>query len=116
MLPRWPQRTLWKLAVSCPHELLDAIGARKQAPYANSSSSALASFRSSVLKPFNKPAIDRSEQIAGLLRLALVAPEARHARGGAEFQRFCALFAGRSHSLLEASLCCLRMILVLQEQ
>jgi len=52
---------------------------------ANSSRSALASFRSRVSKPLGKPPIDRSEQFARLLRLALVAPEPREAHRGAEF-------------------------------
>ena len=54
----------------------------------SSSSSALASFRSSVLEAFRKPAVNRSKQFASLLRLALVTPEAGEAYGGAEFQDF----------------------------
>src|SRR6476660_3005237 len=38
-----------------------------------------------------EPAVDRSEQIAGLITLALIAPEPRHAHGGAEFIGFCLL-------------------------
>jgi len=37
------------------------------------------------VKPFSKPAVHRSEKLASLLPLALVAPEARHANCGAEF-------------------------------
>ena len=43
------------------------------------------------VEPFGEPAVDRSEQFAGLLRLALVTPEARHAHRGAEFPGLCFL-------------------------
>jgi hypothetical protein len=37
------------------------------------------------IKPFSKPAVDRSEKLACLITFALIAPEARHAHGGAQF-------------------------------
>ena len=37
------------------------------------------------VKAFGKPAIDWSEKVAGLLPLALIAPEPRHARRRARF-------------------------------
>ena len=43
------------------------------------------------VEPFREPAVDRSKQFARLLRLALVAPEAREAHGCAEFPGFCLL-------------------------
>jgi hypothetical protein len=52
---------------------------------ANSSSNAFASFKSRVSNPFGEPAVDRSEKLASLIPLALVAPEPRHAHRGAEF-------------------------------
>ena len=45
------------------------------------------------IEAFGKPAVDRSEQIAGLIPLTLVAPEPRHAHCGARFPRFCLLRA-----------------------
>jgi hypothetical protein len=35
------------------------------------------------VKPFTEPAVDRSEQTAGFIPLALIAPEPRHAHRGA---------------------------------
>ena len=43
------------------------------------------------VEPFREPAVDRSKQFARLLRLTLVAPEAREAHGCAEFPGFCLL-------------------------
>jgi hypothetical protein len=45
------------------------------------------------IEPFGKPAVDRSEQFASLLRLALGAPEPSHAHRGAEFPGFSLLLA-----------------------
>ena len=42
-------------------------------------------FQIARIKPFSEPAVDRSEQVAGLITLALIAPEPRHAYRGAEF-------------------------------
>ena len=38
------------------------------------------------VKPFGEPAVDRSEQIAGLIPLALVAPEPGETGGGAQLE------------------------------
>ena len=46
------------------------------------------------VEPFGEPAVHRSEQFASLLRLALVAPEACEAHGGAEFPGRSLLLAG----------------------
>ena len=43
------------------------------------------------VEPFGEPAVDRSEQFARLLRLALVAPEAGEAGGSAKFEQERAL-------------------------
>ena len=45
------------------------------------------------VKPFSKPPVNRSKQFARLLQLALVAPEACEAHGGAEFPGFGLLLA-----------------------
>jgi hypothetical protein len=42
-------------------------------------------FQIECIVAFGEPAVDRSEQITGLLPLALIAPEPRKARCGAEF-------------------------------
>jgi hypothetical protein len=50
------------------------------------------------IKALGKPAVDRSEKLASLLRLALVAPEPRHAHCGAEFSARatrCSAFSDR---------------------
>ena len=75
-----------------------AACARPASQAANSASNALASIRSRSL---GKPAVDRSEKIASLLRLALVTPEPRHAGGGAEFPGFCLLRASDRERPLE---------------
>ena len=43
------------------------------------------------IKPLSEPTVHRSQQFAGLLLLALVAPEACEAHGGAEFPGLCLL-------------------------
>ena len=48
-------------------------------------------FQIERVEAFGEPAVDRSEQFAGLLRLPLIAPEPRHAHRGAQFPRFCLL-------------------------
>jgi hypothetical protein len=45
------------------------------------------------IEPFGEPAVDRSEQFASLLHLALVAPEACEAGGGTQLERLCALLS-----------------------
>ncbi len=54
----------------------------------------------SRIEPLREPPIDRSEQFAGLLRLALRAPETREAHCGAEFPGFCLLFASNGQGAL----------------
>ena len=66
---------------------------------ASSSSNAFASFRSRVSKPSVN--IHRSEKIASLLPLALIAPEPRHAHCGAEFPGFCLLLTCDPERALE---------------
>ena len=43
------------------------------------------------VEAFGEPAVDRSEKIAGLIPLALIAPEPRHAHRGAQFPGLCLL-------------------------
>jgi hypothetical protein len=50
-------------------------------------------FQITRVEPFRKPPVNRSQQFASLLRLALVTPEAREAHGGAEFPGFGLLLA-----------------------
>jgi hypothetical protein len=53
------------------------------------------------VEPLGKPPVDRSEQFASLLRLALVAPEPRKARSSAEFPGLCLLLPGDLQALDE---------------
>ena len=53
------------------------------------------------VEPFSEPPVNRSQQFARLLHLALVAPEAREAHGGAEFPGFGLLLAGDGERALE---------------
>jgi hypothetical protein len=69
---------------------------------ANSSNNSFASFNSRV-EAFGEPAVDRSQQFASLLHLALVAPEACEAHGGAEFPGLCLLRARYREGTLEIS-------------
>jgi hypothetical protein len=57
------------------------------------------------VKPLRKPAINRRQQFARLLPLALVAPEAREAHCGAEFLRFGILLARHGECAIEIVLC-----------
>ena len=43
------------------------------------------------IKPFGEPAVDRSEKFAGLIPLALIAPEPRHAHRRAQLPGLCLL-------------------------
>jgi hypothetical protein len=43
-------------------------------------------FQIARVKPFREPAVYRSEEIVGLIPLALIAPEPRHAHCGAQFK------------------------------
>src|SRR4029077_21187483 len=51
-------------------------------------------FQIARVKPFREPAVDRSEKLASLIALALIAPEAREAGGGAKLQGSRRLLAG----------------------
>jgi hypothetical protein len=53
------------------------------------------------VEPFREPAVNRSEQFARLLHLALVAPEACEAHGGAEFPGFGVLLARHRECAVE---------------
>ena len=59
------------------------------------SSSRLRLLQIARVKPFSEPAVDRSQQFASLLRLALVTPEAREAHCGAQFPGLGLLFTTR---------------------
>jgi hypothetical protein len=61
-------------------------------------------FQIERVEAFGKPAVNRSEQFARLLHLALVAPEACEAHGGAEFLGFGLLLAGDGERALETRL------------
>ena len=56
------------------------------------------------IEAFGEPAVDRSEKIAGLYALALVAPEPRHARCRAEFEQPRLLAARNLNRLPEGGL------------
>ena len=56
------------------------------------------------IKPFCKPAIDRSEKLASLIPLALVAPEPRHAHCGAQFPGLGLLALRNAQRRLEGAL------------
>ena len=43
------------------------------------------------IEPLGEPAVNRSEKLARLVPLALIAPEPRHAHRRAEFPGFCLL-------------------------
>jgi TolB-like protein/class 3 adenylate cyclase/Flp pilus assembly protein TadD len=53
------------------------------------------------IEPFGEPAVDRSEKLASLIPFALIAPEPRHAHGGAEFPGFCLLLPRHRERTLE---------------
>ena len=61
-------------------------------------------FQIARVEPLRKPPVNRSEQFARLLHLALVTPEACEAHGGAEFPGFCLLLTGDSEGVLEIRL------------
>ena len=56
------------------------------------------------VEAFREPPVNRSKQFARLLHLALVAPEACEAHGGAEFPGFCLLLARDRERALEIGL------------
>jgi hypothetical protein len=43
------------------------------------------------VQPFGEPAVDRRKQVAGFGALALIAPQADEAGGGAQLEELCAL-------------------------
>ena len=53
------------------------------------------------VEPFSKPSVNRSQQFARLLHLALVTPEAREAHCGAEFPGFGLLLARDGERTIE---------------
>ena len=53
------------------------------------------------IKPFREPPVHGSQQVARLLHLALVAPEARELHGGAEFPRLGLLLTRDGEGALE---------------
>src|ERR1019366_3268771 len=53
------------------------------------------------VKTFGEPAVDRSEKIAGLIPLALTAPQPRHAHRRAQFPGFCLLLTRDRQRALE---------------
>ena len=55
------------------------------------------------VEAFSEPSVDRSEQFASLLRLPLIAPEPRHARGSAKFPGFSLLLTCNRERTLEIS-------------
>ena len=61
-------------------------------------------FQIARVKPFSEPAVDRSEKLASLIPLALIAPEPRHAHCGAEFPGFGLLLTRDCERALEISL------------
>ena len=56
------------------------------------------------VKAFGEPAKDRSEKLARLIPLALIAPEPRHAHSSAQFPGLCLLRACNSEGALEIRL------------
>jgi hypothetical protein len=95
--------------IAKPPELLTSVGPAKASPTnrrwcAKSERSAMSSgklveqrlclLQIARVKSLGEPAVDRSEKLARLIPLALIAPEARHAHRGAEFPGFGVLRAG----------------------
>jgi hypothetical protein len=62
-------------------------------------------FQIARVEPFREPPVNRSQQFARVLHLALRAPEACEAYGGAEFPGFGLLVAGDRQCALETCLC-----------
>jgi hypothetical protein len=72
---------------------------------ASSLSSVFASFRFARVEPFSEPHVDWGEQFPSLLRLALVAPETRHAHGRTQLPGFCLLRTRNRECALEIRFC-----------
>ena len=61
------------------------------------------------VEAFREPAVDRSEQFARLLPLALVAPEPRHAHRRAQLPGFCLLLTRDSKCAIKILFCFFRI-------
>ena len=86
----------WRFCV-----VLEEVVAKFVCQPCNSPSSAFAFFRSSVSKTLGEPAVDRGEKVAGLVPLALIAPEPRHAHRRAKLPGFGLLLARNSERAFE---------------
>jgi hypothetical protein len=64
----------------------------------------------SGVKALGEPAVDRGEQRVGLSPLALLLPQARQAHGRPQLQGLCVLAASNRQGLVQARLCCRRMV------
>ena len=53
------------------------------------------------VEALSEPAVHRSEKVAGLLPLALIAPEPRHTHRGAKFPGLCLLLPQRLRALAQ---------------
>jgi hypothetical protein len=69
------------------------------ANYANSVKERLSVPQIARIEPFGEPAGDRSEKLARLILLALVAPKPRHAHCDAQFPGFCFLLGSSRRRL-----------------
>ena len=58
-------------------------------------------FQIERVEALGEPAVDRSEKLAGLIPLALIAPEPRHAHRSAQFPGFCLLLTCDRERALE---------------
>ena len=83
---------------------ISRLQSRFDAQDESSSSKLFASFRSSVSKPSVNQPYYRSEQVAGLLALALIAPEPRHAHRRAQFPGLCSLLVRDCECAVEIGL------------
>ena len=61
-------------------------------------------FQIERVEAFSEPAVDRSEKIARLIPLALIAPETGEAHRRAQFPGLCLLIARNKKSVLETLL------------
>jgi hypothetical protein len=53
------------------------------------------------VEALREPAVDRGEKVAGALLFALIAPQPRHARRGAQFPELCLLTSRNLKRTLE---------------
>src|SRR6516225_2053261 len=61
------------------------------------------------VEAFAEPAVGRSEKLAGLIPLALIAPQPRHAHRGSEFPGLCLLLPRDRKRTREISFCFCRI-------